>query len=82
LIIEGIIDVIWTAISFIVGLLPTLDISLPTGFFSWLIDIYDMVAYFVPLVDFMLMLGIWFVVVNFQIIWKTIQRIWDAIPFV
>lgn len=81
MIIEGIFTVIFGALKIVLNLLPTIDISMPTGFFTWFTQIVSASAYFLPLVDFFVMMGIWFAVVNFQIIWKTIQRIWDALPF-
>ncbi len=81
MIIEGIFTVIFGALKIVLNLLPTIDISLPTGFFTWFSQIVNASAYFLPLVDFFIMMGIWFAVVNFHIIWKSIQRIWDALPF-
>lgn len=81
MIIEGIFNVIFGALEFVINLLPTVDISLPTGFFQWFTEIVSLSAYFLPLADFFAMMGIWFFVVNFNIIWKSIQRIWDALPF-
>lgn len=65
----------------ILGLLPVIDITIPTGFMTWFTDILSASAYFLPLIDFVIMLGIFVAVTNFEIIWKTIQRIWDALPF-
>lgn len=81
MIIEALISMVWIPLKFVIGLLPEIGIGLPTGFFEWFTSIVQASAYFLPLVDFFAMLTIWFIVVNFQIIWKTIQRVWDALPF-
>jgi hypothetical protein len=66
----------------IIALLPDISgISLPIGFTEWFVNIINLSAYFLPLTDFFIMMGIWLLVTNFQIVWKIIQRVWDALPF-
>ena len=81
MIIEGLISLIIGALKGIISLLPKIDASIPpdiaTAFTQW---IYG-VGYVFPVTDFFVMLGIWFLVTNFHIIWKLIQRLWDALPF-
>ncbi|HYK74655.1 MAG TPA: hypothetical protein VEV44_16290, partial [Pseudoneobacillus sp.] len=82
MIIELILNIFIGGFSLLLDLLPTIDINLPQGFMSWLLDIFEMSGYFLPIGDFLAMMGIWFLVVNFHIIWKLIQRIWDSLPLV
>lgn len=66
----------------IMGMLPTLDgITIPSGFITWFTNIMNASSFFLPLADFLIMFGIWMAVTNFDIIWKIIMRIWDALPF-
>lgn len=82
MLLEAIFDVIKMALEFLFSLLPSLDsIQMPTGFFQWFTDILSVSSYFLPVTDFLIMMGIWFAATNFEIIWKTLQRIWDALPF-
>lgn len=82
MIIEGILYVIKIALEFIFSLLPTLDIlQLPIGFIEWFVNILKGVSYFLPITDFLIMFGVWIAVTNFQIVWKLLQRLWDALPF-
>lgn len=82
MIFEPILNAIKQAVLFIISLLPTMDfMQIPEGFMTWFTDILSASAYFLPLVDFLAMFGIWLLVVNFEIIWKGIQRVWDALPF-
>lgn len=81
MILEGIISLIVGALEGIFSLLPKIDAGIPpdiaTDFMQWIYGI----AYVLPVTDFLIMLGIWFVVTNFHVIWKLIQRLWDALPF-
>ena len=45
------------------------------------VEIIQGVAYVLPVVDIMIMFGIWFGLYTFFIGWKAIQRLWDALPF-
>ena len=79
---ETILDAIKSLYLGVFNLLPSLDIiALPEGFFEWFNGILSMGAYFLPVADFLVMFGISLVVLNFEIVWKTITRIWDALPF-
>ena len=82
MILEGILSLIKALLLSILGILPDLElIQLPSGFMQWFSSIVSASGYFLPLTDFFIMFGIWMMVTNFQIIWKTITRIWDALPF-
>jgi hypothetical protein len=81
-IIEAVFGVIKLLLKAIIALIPNLSaLSLPDGLMDWFTSTVQLSAYFLPLADFFLMFGIWMVVVNFSIVWKIIQRIWDALPF-
>lgn len=81
MILEGLISMIVGALKGILSLLPQIDANIPadiaTDFMQWIYGI----GYVFPVTDFLVMLGIWFVVTNFHVIWKIIQRLWDALPF-
>jgi hypothetical protein len=82
MILEAIFSLINLVLKGIFALIPDMSgITLPTGLVEWFINILNMTAYFLPLIDFLAMMGIWLIVTNFQIIWKIIQRVWDALPF-
>ncbi|WP_041719185.1 hypothetical protein [Alkaliphilus oremlandii] len=51
------------------------------GILPWLVNILSTVAFFLPIVDLLTIFGIWVGIRNFDIVWKVIQRIWDALPF-
>lgn len=82
MILELVFNLIKLAILGVLNLLPSMDLlQLPIGFIEWLIEIIQLSGYFLPLTDFVVMFGIWFMVTNFEIIWRTLMRIWDALPF-
>lgn len=65
-----------------IGILPSLDtLALPDGLVEWLRKICCDVGYFLPMKDFFIMFSIWFLITNFKIVWKVVQRVWDALPF-
>lgn len=82
MVIESLLNGIKSAIIFILDLLPDMPgASLPAGFINWFTDVFSLSAYFLPLGDFIVMLGIFLFVTNFEFFWKLIQRVWDALPF-
>lgn len=82
MIVEVILNLLKTLLIGLINLLPSLDgLTLPAGFISWLQNIIGLSAYFLPIVDFLIMFGFWILVINFQLVWKVIQRVWDALPF-
>lgn len=81
MILEAVFNLIKNVLLFIINLLPNTNIDLPTGLIEWFNNTLSLVGYFIPVGDMFLMLGIWFVITNFNIIWKIITRIWDALPF-
>lgn len=82
MIIEAILGLFSLILKGVVALIPNLgSLALPNGLVEWFVNIMSASSYFLPLTDFILMFGIWMLVTNFTIVWKIIQRIWDALPF-
>ncbi len=77
--------IVGAIVSVFVGLLSLLpaftSFVIPDGVLTWFSSILGMVGYFVPVRDLLVMLGIWLAVVNFSVVWRLIQRAWDALPF-
>lgn len=79
---EALIKAFGSVLKGLIWLLPDMgSIALPTGFTDWFENVVSASAYFLPLGDFFVMLGIWYSVIYWQVIWKVIMRIWDALPF-
>lgn len=82
MILEFIMDLIRNINQFVLDIIPSMNaISLPQGFMTWFTDIVNASMFFLPIPDFLIMFGIWLVIVNFNIIQKLVFRIWDALPF-
>lgn len=82
MILESILNLIKLVVLGVLSLLPEMDLlQMPVGFFEWFTNIVATSGYFLPLGDFIIMFGIWFMVTNFEIILRTLMRIWDALPF-
>lgn len=65
----------------VLDFIPTLRITIPSDLLSWFSDLINAVAWFFPISDVFLIFGIWVTVTNFNLLWKLIQRVWDALPF-
>ena len=48
---------------------------------TWFGGVISTASAFLPIGDLFVMLGIWLATVNFAVIWRLIQRAWDALPF-
>ncbi|MBO8161985.1 MAG: hypothetical protein H0Z24_10190 [Thermosipho sp. (in: Bacteria)] len=82
MIVEAVLNLIKALLLVVIGALPSLDmIQLPVGFMDWFTSQVSAAAYFLPVSDFLIMFGIWVLVINFQTVWRIIQRVWDALPF-
>lgn len=82
MILELIFDVIFGLLFIVINLIPNLTfIQLPAEFIVWFANIIVMSAYFFPVSDFFIMIGIWLMVANFHLAWKVLTRLWDALPF-
>lgn len=56
-------------------------LDLPDDITTQVMSIFLGVAYFMPLIDLGLMLGISIAITNWHVVWRIIQRVWDALPF-
>lgn len=66
----------------LMNLLPSFSaFVIPQVVLTWFGNVLFMASYFLPVGDFLIMLGIWLAVVNFSVVWRLIQRVWDALPF-
>ena len=66
----------------LMSLLPAFtSFVIPEQVLTWFSNVMSMAAYFLPVGDFIVMLGVWLAVVNFSVVWRLIQRAWDALPF-
>lgn len=81
MILEGIITLIVGAFEGVLSLLPQIDAGIPADIVTTFMQFIYGIGYILPVSDFFIMLGIWFVVTNFHLIWRIIQRLWDALPF-
>lgn len=81
MIIESIFDILKVAIIVNMQILPKTNISIPSDVGIKIAEIISGVKYFLPVKDLGLMLLITLLVTNWWIIWKSLQRIWDALPF-
>ena len=81
MILEGLFTLIIGAFKGILSLLPQVNAEIPADIATTFLDLIYGISYIVPVGDFFVMMGIWFAVTNFHLIWKIIQRLWDALPF-
>lgn len=82
MLVELIMDILKGLFLFIVDLIPLLDkVVLPLGFLNWFNNILYTTAFIFPVADLLIMLSIWIATRNFHVIWRVLQRIWDALPF-
>jgi len=80
---ELLINIFVIPLELIISLLPSLNfLTLPTELAVWFANILLSVGYFLPIADLLVIFGLWMLVINFNVVWKLILRIWDSIPFV
>lgn len=80
---ELLINIFVIPLELIISLLPSLNfLTLPSELAVWFANIFMSVGYFLPVADLLVIFGLWMLVVNFNVVWKLILRIWDSIPFV
>lgn len=80
---ELLINIFVTPLELIISLLPSLNfLTLPSELSVWFANILMSVGYFLPVADLLVIFGLWMLVVNFNVVWKLILRIWDSIPLV
>lgn len=81
-----ILEVFFNLIKFVlinlVNVLPDFAFNPPPeGMYSWVLNTIQGVAYFLPINDFLIMFGLFIGIHTFWIMWRLIQRLWDALPF-
>ena len=80
---ELLINIFVTPLELIISLLPSLNFfTLPNELAVWFANILLSVGYFLPVADLLVIFGLWMLVINFNVVWKLILRIWDSIPLV
>lgn len=80
---ELLINIFVIPLELIISLLPSLHFkTLPYELAVWFANIFMSVGYFLPVADLLVIFGLWMLVVNFNVVWKLILRIWDSIPFI
>jgi hypothetical protein len=80
---ELLINIFVTPLELIISLLPSLNfLTLPNELALWFANILISVGYFLPVADLLVIFGLWMLVINFNVVWKLILRIWDSIPLV
>ena len=78
--------IIQAMISLFVYLLSLLNpvvgfLDIPNDVAAQILEIIYGTAYFMPVVDLGIMLMINLALVSWHVVWKIIQRVWDALPF-
>ena len=80
---ELLINIFVIPLNLIISLLPTLNFrTLPSEITVWFANILLSVGYFLPVADLLVIFGLWMLVINFNVVWKLILRIWDSIPLI
>jgi len=80
MIFEFILDVFKNSLVWLIGLVPVPEISLGDSVINSFIEMFQVISYFLPVRDILIMLNIWLGICTFNVVWKLIQRFWDALP--
>lgn len=76
----GVVMALFTSI--ITAISPILSgLDIPNDIVARIREIIESVAYFMPVQDLAIMMGISVVINYWHVIWRIIQRAWDALPF-
>jgi len=78
---EAILELVFQFYKFIVDKIPSFDITLPVDIVGGLINIINGISYIFPLGDFLVILGIYILIVNFHIIYNLMRSIRSFLPF-
>lgn len=57
--------------------LPNMDIIT-----NFILDLIRVSAYFLPIQQFLVMMGMWILIINWNFIYKVITKIWESIPVI
>lgn len=83
MIIEFVFNMLKGALIWLLGLVPVPEVSSLSGLDSVInsfVEMLQVISYFLPVGDIVMMLRIWLGIYTFNIVWKLIQRLWDALP--
>lgn len=82
MIVEVILNIFKTVLIWLVGLVPAPEVNLSglDTMINSFIEMLQAIAYFFPVGDIILILRIWLGIWTFNIVWKLVQRLWDALP--
>ena len=80
MIFEFILDILKNSLVWLIGLVPVPEISLGDSVVNSFIEMFQVISYFLPVRDILIMLNIWLGICTFNVVWKLIQRFWDALP--
>lgn len=82
MIIEFIFNMFKGALILLIELIPVPDVSFGSldAVINSFVEMLQVISYFLPVGDIIVMLRIWFGIYTFNIVWKLIQRLWDALP--
>ncbi|GAB6107493.1 hypothetical protein JCM19376_14490 [Fusibacter bizertensis] len=81
---EFLLNLLLQANSFLLDLLPDspINFNVPDNeIVQFIGNIIYNVGYFLPMPTLLLIFTLWLATKNFELIWRLIQRVWDALPF-
>lgn len=70
--------------AFLLDLLPDIpfDVNVPDNeIVSFISGLVYNVGYFLPMPTLVIVFSLWLATKNVELIWRLIQRVWDALPF-
>lgn len=77
---DALLDVIMAVPLMLVSVLPSVDMSIPSGVFDWIYDIANAVGYLLPIKSLLTILSLSLSITGFQIAWALLLRIKSFIP--
>lgn len=81
MILEGILNVLFSAADSLFSILPDISWNVDSGVFTAFFDILRMVGYLLPMPTVIAILRIIIVINGFKIGVSIVKTIWDLIPF-
>lgn len=82
MVLESLLTFFYNSIDGLVSILPDINFTLPLDIIQGFINTIMGISYIFPLGDIAIIFGIYFSILNFHIVWKLVQRLWDSVPFV
>lgn len=82
MVLEFFLDMFKSVLIWLIGLVPVPEVGLGSldSIVNSFVEILQVSSYFLPVGDIIIMLRIWLGIYTFNIVWKLIQRLWDALP--